>query len=116
MKCLFEYPEQQPKELAIIVEKYDNRYAMSDMDYHDTKLYQDEVEAVGYTFDWCLDNVPYNLIKKTMRNYTYNILTNEIVIFEQEKEDENTFNCVGEIVIQLRKEGYTQVINLNKIT
>ncbi len=47
-----------------------------------------------------------------MRNYTYNILPNEIVIFEQEKEDENTFNCVSEIVIQLRKEGYTKIINL----
>ena len=49
-----------------------------------------------------------------MRNYTYNILIDEIVIFEQDKEDENTFNCVGEIVVQLRKEGYKQVINLNK--
>lgn len=48
-----------------------------------------------------------------MRNYTYNIFLNEIIIFEQEKEDENTFNCVGDIVTQLRKEGYKQVINLN---
>lgn len=48
-----------------------------------------------------------------MRNYTYNIFLNEIIIFDQEKEDENTFNCVGDIVTQLRKEGYKQVINLN---
>mgnify|MGYP001157022528 FL=1 len=61
MKCLFKHPEKQPKELAIIVEKYDNRYAMCDMDYHDTKQYQVEVEAVGYTFEWGLDNVPFNL-------------------------------------------------------
>ena len=49
-----------------------------------------------------------------MRNYTYDILADEIVIFEQEQEDENTFNCVSEIVLQLRKEGYNQVINLSK--
>tara|TARA_B110000211_G_C13599921_1_gene344216 strand:- start:90 stop:284 length:195 start_codon:yes stop_codon:yes gene_type:complete len=50
-----------------------------------------------------------------MRNYTYNILIDEIVIFEQEKEDENTFNCVSQIVMQLIKEGYKQIINLKTI-
>ncbi len=49
---------------------------------------------------------------KKLRNYTYNILVNEIVIFEQASEDENTFNCLGQIVIQLRKEGFTQRFNL----
>ena len=49
-----------------------------------------------------------------MRNYTYNIFLNEIIIFEQVKEDENTFNCVGQIVTQLKKEGYKQTINLIK--
>ena len=49
-----------------------------------------------------------------MRNYTYNIFLNEIIIFEQVKEDENTFNCVGQIVIQLKREGYKQTINLIK--
>ena len=47
-----------------------------------------------------------------LRNYTYNILIDEIVIFEQEKEDENTFNCVSQIVMQLKKEGYKQIIYL----
>ena len=51
-----------------------------------------------------------------MRNYTYDILIDEIVIFEQDKEDENTFNCIGEIVTQLKKEGYTQIINLKPKT
>ena len=61
------------------------------------------------------DLSPLNLKQlETMRNYTYDILADEIVIFEQEQEDENTFNCVSEIVIQLRKEGYNQVINLSK--
>ena len=49
-----------------------------------------------------------------MRNYTYNIFANEIIIFEQKQENENTFNCISEIVIQLRKEGFKQVINLSK--
>jgi hypothetical protein len=51
---------------------------------------------------------------KIMRNYTYNIFLNEIIIFEQVREDENTFNCVGQIVTQLRREGYKQTINLIK--
>ena len=50
-----------------------------------------------------------------LRNYSYNIFPNEIVIFEQEKENENTFNCISEIVTQLRKEGFKQVMNLSKI-
>ena len=61
----------------------------------------------------CSDEIEFTN-QLDMRNYTYNILTNEIVIFEQEKEDENTFNCVGDIVIQLKKEGYKQVINILK--
>ena len=48
------------------------------------------------------------------RNYTYYILKNEILISEQIKEDENTFNCIGDIVMQLRKEGYNQVINIKE--
>lgn len=47
-----------------------------------------------------------------MRNYSYDVLPDEIIIFEQPKEDENTFNCVGQIVVQLKKEGYNKVINL----
>ena len=53
-------------------------------------------------------------MKNKKRNYTYKILLDEIVISEQINYDtENTFNCISEIVIQLRKEGYKQTINFN---
>ena len=46
------------------------------------------------------------------RNYSYRIKNNEILIYEQKKENENTFNCISLITEQLRKEGYNQIINL----
>tara|TARA_R110000823_G_scaffold310923_1_gene436096 strand:+ start:581 stop:790 length:210 start_codon:yes stop_codon:yes gene_type:complete len=54
------------------------------------------------------------IIKQPKRNYTYTIKKNEILIFEQIKENENTFNCISQITKQLRKEKYLQVINLIK--
>tara|TARA_R100001440_G_scaffold46725_2_gene66433 strand:+ start:8018 stop:8182 length:165 start_codon:yes stop_codon:yes gene_type:complete len=50
--------------------------------------------------------------KNKLRNYSYDIRNDEIVIFEQEKEDENTFNCISQIIMQLTKEGYKQKFNL----
>mgnify|MGYP000654553496 CR=1 FL=1 len=58
---LFEDYEKQPKELAEIVEVYEERYADGDMDYESTKEFLDKVNAIGYTFDAGLDNEPYNL-------------------------------------------------------
>jgi hypothetical protein len=58
---LFEDYEKQPKELAEIVEVYEERYADGDMNYESTKEFLDKVNAIGYTFDFGLDNEPYNL-------------------------------------------------------
>lgn len=60
---LFEDYEKQPKELAEIVEVYEERYADGDMDYESTKEFLDKVNAIGYTFDYGLDNEPYDLRK-----------------------------------------------------
>ena len=76
---------------------------------------QKDMEVANKVYKTLINQIEIELnSREDMRNYTYNILTNEIVIFEQEKEDENTFNCVGDIVIQLKKEGYKQVINILK--
>jgi hypothetical protein len=57
---LFEHPEQMPSELKEITDRYYEEYG-EDMDYEHTGNMLKEVEAIGYTFDYYLDNVPYGL-------------------------------------------------------
>lgn len=56
---LFEHYDKQPAKLSKIVEKYSS----DESDYSDTEKFLKEVEAIGYTFDYGLDNEPYNLRK-----------------------------------------------------
>ena len=60
---LFEQYEKQPKELAEIVERYEQRYADGEMNYQDTNRFLKEVNEIGYTFDYGLDNEPFGLKK-----------------------------------------------------
>jgi hypothetical protein len=64
---LFEYYELQPKKLSKITDKWSEKYMEGDVDYDDTKKYLKEVEAVGYTFDFGLDNEPYGLRPKGVK-------------------------------------------------
>ena len=58
---LFENYEKQPKELAEIVDFYMEKFEEGDYDYQDSQNFLKEVEAIGYTFDYGLDNEPYGL-------------------------------------------------------
>ena len=58
---LFEDYQNQPEELAEIVNLYEEKINNGDYDYVDSKKFLKEVNAIGYTFDYGLDNVPYNL-------------------------------------------------------
>ena len=58
---LFENYEKQPKELSEIVDFYMNKFEEGDYDYQDSQNFLKEVEAIGYTFDYGLDNEPYGL-------------------------------------------------------
>ena len=58
---LFENYEMMPKNLKKIVDKYSRKYESGNMDYRDTEKFLKEVEAIGYTFDYYLDNEPYGL-------------------------------------------------------
>lgn len=58
---LFENYDKQTKKLAEIVENYMSKFDEGDYDYQDSKNFLKEVEAVGYTFDFGLDNEPYGL-------------------------------------------------------
>ena len=57
---LFDSPELIPKKVNCIFEKYYAKYGDC-MDYKDTQAMLDEVNKVGYTFEYYLDNVPYAL-------------------------------------------------------
>jgi hypothetical protein len=56
---LFDIYEMQPDNLKKICEAYDVAGS-----YEDCKMFLGEVEAIGYTFDYGLDAVPFNLRKK----------------------------------------------------
>lgn len=58
---LFQDYDNMPKNLKAIFKKYENKYASGDMDYKETEKFLKEVEAIGYTFDYYLDNEPYGL-------------------------------------------------------
>lgn len=53
---LFEHFDKMPKKLSSIVNKY-----MDSDDYQDTEAFLNEVESIGYTFDYGLDNEPFAL-------------------------------------------------------
>ncbi len=59
---LFSQPELIPENIQEIFDRYYEQYG-EEMEYSDTERMQKEVEAEGYTFDFDLDNVPYNLRK-----------------------------------------------------
>ena len=60
MVDLFEDYENIPEKVAVILDSYKDEFG-EDMDYQDTQNMLNEIEAVGYTFDYYLDNVPYGL-------------------------------------------------------
>ena len=60
---LFEDYENIPEKVQVILDRYSDEFGGdgSDMDYKDTQNMLEEVEAVGYTFGYGLDNEPYGL-------------------------------------------------------
>ena len=60
MTDLFQHPDQWPTELANIL----NKYLVDDyMEYSQLNAMLKECEAIGYTFEYELDAVPFNLKK-----------------------------------------------------
>lgn len=56
---LFEHPELIPAEVQEVL----NRYSEEDQTYDTCRAMLAEVEALGYTFDYYLDAVPFDLKK-----------------------------------------------------
>ncbi|MPS73101.1 MAG: hypothetical protein E2590_08085 [Chryseobacterium sp.] len=58
---LFENYNQLPEELQAVLDKWQQKEANIGLDYKDCKAFQEECEAVGYTFDYQLDSQPFDL-------------------------------------------------------
>ena len=57
---LFEFYEDQPKEVSSILEQFGN---FEELDYEQLKAMQLNLETIGYTFEYGLDAQPFNLRK-----------------------------------------------------
>ena len=60
---MFYWQKDLPEDVASVVELYEEKYLNGDMDYADTKQYLQELQHLGYTFEYGLDNEPFNLQK-----------------------------------------------------
>lgn len=58
---LFEEYEQQPAQVRAIYDKYQDKIIDGDFDYSDSAEFLKEMESIGYTFEYGLDNEPYGL-------------------------------------------------------
>ena len=63
MKDLFEHYEDQPAYLKIICDKWQQKLEEDGLDYKNCKSFLNEVEKIGYTFEYGLDAEPFNLRK-----------------------------------------------------
>lgn len=59
MKDLFETPEKLPAQVQAILNSFDE----SKDGYKECTRLENELKPLGYTFEWYLDAVPYNLRK-----------------------------------------------------
>ena len=65
---LFEDYENIPNKIKVILDKYSEKYGHgSEMDYKESAKMLKEVQAVGYTFNYGLDNEPYGLRPKGVK-------------------------------------------------
>ena len=107
---LFEDYQNQPKELAKIVDSYMEKINDGDFDYVDSRKFLKEVNAIGYTFDYGLDNIPYNLrpIGKELKSFDDGGMVNiapelkdlnpnvEYVLFKSENDLKKITNVLKE--------------------
>ena len=61
MKCLFENYKLQPKKLSEICDKYLERMVYDGLSFKECKEFLNEVEKIGFTFDYEMDAEPFNL-------------------------------------------------------
>ena len=73
---LFEDYELIPEELKTVCDKWQQKAMYEGLDYNDCAIFQEECEAIGYTFDYGLDADPLTYVplirKSKIRKHTIN--------------------------------------------
>lgn len=109
---LFEDYENMPENLSVIVEKYAEIDEMGEMDYAQTKNFLNEVQAIGYTFDYGLDNQPYDL-RKMAKGGEIETKREFVEVVNQVKDENEAFpndfvNVMDSINAILQDRGYEE--------
>jgi len=61
MNCLFQNYKKQPKKLSDIYERWLPKIVYYGLSFNECDEFLEEVEKIGYTFDFDFDAIPYNL-------------------------------------------------------
>ena len=63
MKDLFKHYQEQPADLKLICDKWLQKFDKDGLNYYECETFLNEVEKLGYTFEYGLDSEPFNLQK-----------------------------------------------------
>ncbi|BBQ08795.1 hypothetical protein [Elizabethkingia anophelis] len=91
---LFEDYELIPEELKAVCDKWQQKAMYEGLDYNDCAIFQEECEAIGYTFDYGLDADPFDLRaidpkEQKLENQTVNSQKNMELVNELSWYDKN---------------------------
>lgn len=93
---LFEFYDQQPADLLKVTDKWGEKMAIDGLDYEDCKKFLEEVQQLGYTFEYGLDAEPYGLRPLTK---------NELEIFSKNIESEHLIAVINAFEINDTQKG-----------
>jgi hypothetical protein len=80
MKDLFNHYQDQPEPLKKICDKWQQKLETDGLDYKDCKSFLNEVEKIGFTFEYGLDAEPFNLRKKEDEMYISEAIAKKLEI------------------------------------
>lgn len=93
---LFEEYEQQPAQVRVIYDKYEDKIIDGDYDYSDSAEFLKEMQKIGYTFEYGLDNEPYGL-------RPIGVSLNQLEGYEEYAKGGSTYAKGGEVSQEDRK-------------
>ncbi|MCT3923193.1 JAB domain-containing protein [Elizabethkingia anophelis] len=79
--------ENTPEELKEVMEKWQQKID-DGLDYNDCANFQKECEALGYTFDYGLDSVPFDLRKIDLKEHNINNQNSKIMTTQNKDFDQ----------------------------
>ena len=100
MKDLFEFYKEQPQKLKEVCEKWIKKSG-DGFSYQDCEDFLEDVEKIGFTFEYDFDAEPYDLRPMTKKE----VLTRQIVEFEKTDRDLTAYrNLFLKVVSVTRQE------------